>query len=105
MRIKTTAPESAWSNGLVERYNVITAVAARKIKDDINCSLVMALAWALICKISLQYMHDFSPNQLVFGRNSIFSSVLTNDLSALEGKRSGHIVNNQSNNLNSLHNA
>ena len=100
--MKTTAPESAWSNGLVERYNVITAVAARKIKDDINCSLVMALAWALICKISLQYVHDFSPNQLVFGRNS---SVLTNDLSALEGKRSGNIVNNQSNNLNSLHTA
>lgn len=76
MRIKTTAPESAWSNGLVERYNVITAVAARKIKDDINCSLVMALAWALIGKISLQNVHDFSPNQLVLVETPFFQMSL-----------------------------
>ena len=75
MRIKTTAPVSAWSNGLVERY-VITAVAARKIKDDINCSLVMALAWALIGKISLQNVHDFSPNQLVLVETPFFQMSL-----------------------------
>lgn len=75
MRIKTTAPESAWSNGLVERY-VITAVAARKIKDDINCSLVMALAWALIGKISLQNVHDFSPNRLVLVETPFFQMSL-----------------------------
>ena len=35
MRIKTAA-ESAWSDGLVERYNARIAEAARKTKHDIK---------------------------------------------------------------------
>ena len=70
--IKTTAAESPWSNGMVERHNGIIGESVAKIINDINCTLNVALSWALSAKNSLQNFHGFSPNQLVFGRNPNF---------------------------------
>ena len=46
IKIKTTAAESPWSNGLVERHNLVLAEMLDKILDDTKCSLDVAVAWA-----------------------------------------------------------
>lgn len=50
IRIKTIAAQGTWSNGLLETRDPIIAEAVRTTKDDSNCSLDMALAWALSAK-------------------------------------------------------
>ena len=44
--IKTTAAESPWSNGLVERHNLVLATMLDKILGDTKCSLDIAVAWS-----------------------------------------------------------
>ena len=43
----TTAAEAPWSNGLVEKHNGIIGEAVNKIREDIHCSIEVALCWAL----------------------------------------------------------
>ena len=100
--IKTTAAESPWSNGMVERHNGIIGESVAKIINDINCTLNVALSWALSAKNSLQNFHGFSPNQLVFGRNPNYPSVLHDKLPALEAKTNSEII---AENLNATHSA
>lgn len=69
IHIKTTAAESPWSNGLCERANATLADMVLKIKQDSNCSLDLAIPWAISAKNALSNTFGFSPNQLVFGRN------------------------------------
>ena len=52
--IQTTAAESPWSNGIVERNNQTLATMMDKIIADTNCSPDLALAWALNAKSSLK---------------------------------------------------
>ena len=59
--IKTTAAESAWSNGLVERHNGVLGEMITKTQGDCGCSLEMAIAWALTAHNSLSNVHGFSP--------------------------------------------
>ena len=100
--IKTTAAESPWSNGLVERHNAIMGEGVSKVVEDTSCSLEVALAWAVSAKNALQNLHGFSSNQLVFGRNPNFPSVLHDLLPALEAKTNSEIV---AENLNAMHSA
>ena len=51
--IKTTAAESPWSNGVVERHSQVLANMMYKIIDDTNCSHELALFWAVNAKNSL----------------------------------------------------
>ena len=51
--MKTTAAESPWSNGMVERHNGIIGESVTKIMHDVICSLDVALSWALSAKNSL----------------------------------------------------
>lgn len=102
IKIKTTAAESPWSNGLVERHNGIIGENVTKIMNDVKCDLSVALSWAVSAKNSLQNVHGFSPNQLVFGRNPNFPSVMHDQLPALEGKTTSEVV---SDNLNAMHSA
>ena len=95
-----TTAESSWSNRLVERYNAIIAEGVRKTKEDIRCTLDIALAWSLNAKTFLRNVHGFSPNQAVFGKNPNYPSVWTDNLSALEGRTSIHIVRD---NVNTMH--
>ncbi|XP_066911985.1 uncharacterized protein [Clytia hemisphaerica] len=98
----TTAAESPWSNGLVERHNGIIGENVTKIVRDVDCELRIALSWAVSAKNALHNIHGFSPNQLVFGRNPNFPSVLTDKLPALEGKTTSEVVRD---NLNAMHSA
>ena len=55
----TTAAEAPWSNGLVERHNGIIGDAVSKVMEDTNCSVEIALCWAINAKNSLQNIHGF----------------------------------------------
>lgn len=64
-----TAAESPFSNGTVERHNLIIAEAMGKTLDDEKCEPEIALAWAVSAKNALQNHSGYSPNELVFGSN------------------------------------
>ncbi|CAF2215336.1 unnamed protein product [Rotaria magnacalcarata] len=98
--VRTTAAESPWSNGLNERHNGVLGVMVLKILADVKCSFSTALAWAISAKNTLHNAHGYSPNQLVFGKNPNFPSVLTDFPPALENKFTSEIV---ANTLNTIH--
>ena len=98
----TTSAEAPWSNGLVERHNGIIGEVVSKIMEDVECTVEVALCWAVNAKNSLQNIHGFSPYQMVMGKNPILPSSLTNKLPALEGISSSQLV---ADNLNALHKA
>ena len=80
----TTAAESPFSNGIVERHNAVLAGSIRKVLLDTKCKPSIAVSWALSAKNSLVNHNGYSPNQLAFGQNFDFPSVVTNKLPALE---------------------
>ena len=100
IKIMTTAAESPWSNGMVEKMNGVLANSVRRIMDDSSCSVRTALAWAVSARNSLQNYAGFSPNQLVFGFNSSLPNNFQNSPPALEKVSCSEIVRN---NLNALH--
>ena len=103
INIKTTAAESPWSNGLIERHNsVLGNIVSKMMSEEQGYSLNTAVAWAVSAKNSLKNVYGFSPNQLVFGKNPNFPCVMNNKLPALEGVTSSKIV---AENLNAMHNA
>lgn len=100
--VKTTAAESPWSNGLIERHNLILANMLDKVIDDTGCSLEIAVAWCCNAKNSLQNVDGFSPFQLAIGCNPILPDVLRSDLPSLTNKPKSAII---AENLNALHKA
>ena len=82
--LKTTAAESAWSNGMCEKHNGVIGDMVAKIQMDSDCSLELALSWALSAKNSLMNVYGFSPNQLVFGYNVRLPDVHTDKLPTLK---------------------
>lgn len=82
INLKTTAAESAWSNGICERHNAVIADLVYKIQADVKCSLELAIPWAIAAKNALTNVYGFSPNQLVFGKNINFPAVYTDKLPA-----------------------
>ena len=98
----TTAGESPFSNGIVERHNKVLYETMMKTKDEVKCSAEVALAWAVSSKNALQNNNGFSPNQLVFGRNTNLPTVLSDRLPALEPTTSSDIVRS---NLQAIHSA
>ena len=82
--IKSTAAESPWSNGINERHNAILADMVMKIKDDTNCSYIY--------KECPENVYGYSPNQLVFGKNPHFPSVLCDKLPPLDQISSSKIL-------------
>ena len=73
----TTAGESPFSNGTVERHNLVVSESIKKTIQDVKCLPGVALAWAISAKNSVQNHGGFSPNQLVFAHNINLPSVLT----------------------------
>ena len=73
IRICTTASESLWRNGIVERHNAILGLTVSKTMEDTNCNLELAVAWAVSAKNALKNINGFSPNQFVFGKKNKFS--------------------------------
>ena len=98
----TTAAESPFSNGIVERHNAILYETMSKTLEDTHCEPDMALAWGVSAKNTLQNQGGFSANQLVFGYNPNFPTVLTDAPPALEGTTSSDIVRK---NLEAMHSA
>ena len=88
----TTAAESPWSNGLVERHNATLGESLHKVMaDNPGCNVKTALAWSVSAKNSLTNVHGFSPAQLALGYNPQFPSVISDSPPALE-KPSEEIV-------------
>lgn len=79
-----TAAESPWANGVCERHNAVIKEAVRKTLEESNCSLETAVVWAVSAKNSLSGHQGYSPNMLIFGKNTNFPNVLTNQLPAME---------------------
>ena len=84
IQICTTAAESPWSNGLVERHHAILGMKVSKVMKDVNCQLEVAVALSVSAKNCLKNLCGFSPNQLVFGRNPNYLNNFDNELPALE---------------------
>ena len=86
INIITTAAYSPWSNGTVERHNGILCLMIAKLCEtypdfkDLDYMIAMACA----AKNSLSNKNGFTPNQIVFGTNANYPSVLVNKLPALE---------------------
>ena len=76
IKIKTTAAESPWSNGICEHHNAIITETL-KVKQDSNCDWETALAWALSAKNNRS-----SPHQIVFGKNIKIPSIYVDQPSA-----------------------
>ena len=72
-----------------------------KVLADVNCSLEVALGWCLSAKNVLLNSYGY-PNQLVFGFNPNFPSVMDNKLPALRGRTSSEVI---ASHLNALHSA
>ena len=60
----------------------------------------IALSWAVSAKNALTNVHGFSHNQMVFGRNPVFPSVLDDAPPALEGVTVREMV---AQNINAMH--
>ena len=101
-KVKSTAAESPWSNGVNERHNGVLGEMVMKTLEDSRCSLQTAVAWAVSAKNSLSNVNGYSPNQLVFGRNPNYPCVLHDKLPALDSNCSSKVVRD---NLNALHSA
>ena len=71
-----------------------------KVLSDVKCSLDVALAWCLSAKNSLFNSYGYSPNQLVFGYNTNFPSVLSTQLPAQNSVTSSELISSY---LNSTH--
>ena len=92
IEVATTAGESPFSNGTVERHDKVPAEAMQKTLDDVKCELDMALAWAVSTKNALQNCGGYSSNQLVFGGIVNMPTVLEDKLPALESNTSSDII-------------
>ena len=66
---------------------------SNKITEEVNCSLEVALSWALSAMNSLQDHYGCSLNQPVFECNPNIQTVLKSDLPSLEGLTSSQLAN------------
>lgn len=100
--IKTTAAESPWSNGIVERHNQTLSNMLDKVLKETDCNFDLALSWCINAKNSLYNVHGFSPYQLSIGSNPNLPTLLNDKPPAITGKPSNQIIRE---NLNALHKA
>ncbi|XP_066913250.1 uncharacterized protein [Clytia hemisphaerica] len=100
--IKTTAAESPWSNGIVERHNQTLSNMLDKVLNDTKCSINTALYWCVNAKNSLHNAHGFTPYQLSIGTNPQLPSLIDDKPPALSGKPATQMMKE---NLEVLHKA
>ena len=93
IRVMTTAAESPWSNGLVERHNATLAETLYKVTaDNQKIDIRTALAWSINAKNSLTNVNGFSPSQLALGYNPQVPNVLVNKPPGLENASEDVII-------------
>ena len=56
--ILCTSAESPWSNGITERHNGIIGNMVDKVMKDVPCSIIVALAWSVSAKNSLNSINN-----------------------------------------------
>ena len=100
--VKTTAADAPWSNGLIERHNMVLADMSNKVLDDTQCHPDLAISSCINAKNSLHSVHGFSPYQLAIGKNPKLPCVLKEKAPALTCQPTSKIV---SNNLDVIHEA
>lgn len=98
IKIKMTAAESPFSNGLVERHNAVLSDTLYKTLEEIS-NFDLALAWAVQAKNSLYNFHGFSPFILVFGKNPKIPTTIDSSLPTLENRTTSEIL---AENLNAM---
>nr|XP_039274020.1 uncharacterized protein LOC120347974 [Styela clava] len=64
IELKTSAAESPWSNGLVERHNSILTEILLEIRESESLDWKTAFSWSLNAKNSLHNVHGYSPYHL-----------------------------------------
>ena len=102
IRIKTTAAESPWSNGMVEKHNGILGHIVEKMLEDEPLDPEIAIHWAVAAKNSLATVYGFSPNILVFGKDPNIPVSMDNKIPANDPEFHSQLVKD---NLNALHKA
>ena len=80
----TTAAKSAFRNSAVERHNLIVAEAMEKTLEGEKCEPELVRAWDITAKSALQNHLGHNLNEIVFGLNINTTSVLTDQLPAVE---------------------
>ena len=98
--IRMTPGESPWSNAIL-------AIMTNKllINNSNNYSVGIIVLLLLLCSAkNAVNNYGFSPNQLLFGKNPNFPSVLIDKLPALEGKTSSEIIASHLNAMHLAHN-
>jgi hypothetical protein len=70
----STAAWSPWSNGLCEKMVGLVKDSLRKLREEVD-DADTCLWWTIAARNSLHMKGGFSPNQLVFGRNTGFPTV------------------------------
>ena len=90
--VHTTAAKSPWSNGLNERHNGILGEMVKKTIEDTNLSFQVIFVWAISAKNALHSVHEYSPNQFVFGRNPNLPAFLNGKPPALKGIFTNEVV-------------
>lgn len=79
-------------NGVKDRHNGLLGEMGLKTIDDAKCSIEVALPWAVAVKNSLANVKGYSLNQLIFGRNPNYPSVLHDKLPALSSSCSSKVL-------------
>ena len=102
IRILTTAAESPWSNGLVEKHDGILGQMIVKTMADCNADPDIATHWAVSAKNALSTVYGFSPNTLVFGHDPNLPNSSNNNIASDDPHFSSELVRN---NLNAMHRA
>ena len=78
--VKNTAGESPWSNGLVERHNLVIAEMMDKVLAESECDFDLAFSWCLNAKNSLKNVNGFTPYQIAMGQNPTLPVAVENEL-------------------------
>ena len=101
IKVKMTAAEAPWGNGMCERHHKILCDTLEKTLEDVQ-DFQIALYWSVQAKNSLYNLHGFSPFILVFGRNPQLPNIIDGDLPSFENVTTSEYL---AKNLNAMNKA
>ena len=105
IKLLATAAESPWSNGLCEKTVGVLKESLRKMRDDEEVDLTIALMWVVSAKNCLVNNGGFSPNQLVFGKNPSLPNLMGEESSNPASRERGLEESIIRDALNAMHKA
>ena len=105
IKLLATAAESPWSNGLCEKTVGILKESLRKMRDNEEVDLTIALKWVVSARNCLTNNGGFSPNQLVFGKNPSLPNLMGEESSSPASRERGLEESIVRDALNAMHRA